>query len=615
MHFSKKVCLILLAYVHVTIADILVQPTTPSGVYPDQNSRPPFIEAKVTSEFEVQSVTAQLLDQVLDLAFSGLDSWRTLETFDLKKPARGTNVILFTATDIFGNKGNASVSIVIDFPPSLAVQSPLSLALARPLLHVMARATDDREIPEILVMDVQGRGYIREQTNKIDLTIDLSSFEGTVTPVSFFAYEQSGAHGATSLSPRVLSLSNPRYQPLELVPGLIRDANSNAVLFATPEGALEKLDRTSGRRMVITNDFNGADSTRFARLTATGVLFHDRCGAGARLIDLNEGQYIDLGEGFQNAVLKGRFGVLQRPARSGKLSVLRDFVARTNIDLPIEVWNSADVGENGAVVFNSALYPLDQWAMREGNAVYLYQQNHLTLISQSTNQLHDFVQTDGTNAVWMTVPDSFVVPFTYRIHAYTPPTGFIELNTNLPAVASQPISALVVNGWIAFPKLGPQGQQQIWLRSPDGAIRQGTFYSDDAGLRALRGDGSIIASLGKGYNPSQIIYAAPNKIPRVLNSDFGANYFFEGDQLSATFGTTYFAVQPEGDLIGLSSPQTSANGQFSAYVTSTTPASFVLERSGDLINWTLVGNDSVTNTTPKRIEIQAAPGFLRVRKE
>ena len=594
----------------LSAAEIRIEPTFSNGVYPDDFGRGPFPEVRVTSEFEIRSVTATYDTQVFNLAFSApLGTWRPDRVVDITNSPSGVKTIQFTATDVFGATAQTNATFIVDFPPEVDFISPVGFALARPLLHVVVEAEDDRDIPLLHIINL-----LQVRTNRIDTFLDLSANEGSVLQLRVFARDDAAPRFSVA-ERTVLSLSNPRYQPVFETSGPIRDFSSNAVLYIGASNSLVHLNRSTGESTILATNFHAAQAERLALLTPTGALFRETNTPAARLIDYNNGSYLDLGEGYNSAQVAGRYALLMRPMNSGQRSRIYDFITRTNIEIPVELGFAAHLAENGAVVFNTAPVPLDNWSHRTGNSVYFFRDNQLTLISQSTNHIHETVQTDGTNAVWLTVPDGFVVPRTYEVHAHTA-AGFQVLNSNFVFQVNHTTPPILAkNGWIAFPEnAANSGVEQLWLRSPAGVVERATFYSENITLRALRADGAMVGVLASPFEAGQVTFIPRGTPPRVLSPNFGAEYKFVGDQLYAKYIGALFEVEPEGDLISITSAQKGPGLTLNTYVTSTAPATFAVEHSTNFTSWSVVSTNSVTGTLPTKIELRAPPGFVRLKK-
>lgn len=576
-------------------AQIAISPQTGS-VYPDDRNAPPFAIARINSEFELRGVTATLSTQTLSLAFSPPgNEWRAAEAFNISNTPAGTNIIRFVATDVFGNSAETNYLIVIDRVPVLNLLSPSEGALARPILSGAAVASDDLGTPWIHVLNASyfsPSPFFHTRTTLAKFIMDLSGGEESVVTVNFFAYD---ARRTSYETRHILSLSNPRYQPVLSLPGEILDANADAVLYLSRSNELTFVDRRNGQPTILTTNFVPGGYPP-DRITATGALVVQPIVGPRRVIDLNRGEAIDLGEfGHGPFAVNGRFGLVN----AGGQTLLRDFVARTNYVFPFIAAGGA-LAENGtAVVVNQA----DASAHR--NAVYRFANGQLTQLTD-TNAFRFNALTDGTNVLWN---ENEFVAWPYDIRLLTP-QGLTTLDTNV--TLSVQATAIMNNGWVAFPKVGAQGQQQIWLRSPAGEVSQATFYSRNTEIRELLPDGSLLAFVeGTG-----IVYIPRGQAPKRISNDFGARYFLTGTNFLASRLGHLFDLIVQGDPIGLTSPQYDPGaGVLTYYVTSSQPATFTLQRSTNLVDWTDVTRDAVTNTLPTRFQTATLPGLFRLRKE
>lgn len=577
-------------------AQITISPQMGS-VYPDDRNAPPYAIARINSEFELRSVTSTLSTQTLSLAFFPPgNEWHAAEAFDISNTPSGTNVVRFLATDVFGNSAETNHVIVIDRVPVIEVLSPAEGALARPILFSTAAASDDRGTPSIHVLSgLNPPTLFHQRTTFAEFIMDLSPAEESVATVNFFAHDAT-RFGYSYETRRLLSLSNPRYQPVLSLPGEILDANADAVLYLSRSNELTLVDRrTSQNTVLATNFFSSNLLFRGERLTPTGALVVNSAG---HVLDFNRGEEIDLGAFccFSVFAVNGRFGLINADGQT----FLRNFDARTNYIFPF-IAAVGSVAENGTAVLADPAIP----NAADGNAVYRFADGQLTQLTD-TNEFRFNPLTDGTNVLWIELESYFP---SYRIHLLTP-LGLTTLATNLTALTG---TATAMNdGWVAFPKVGAQGQQQIWLRSPAGEVSQATFYSRNSEIKELLPDGSLLAFVeGTG-----IVYIPLGQAPKRISSDFGARNFLTGTNFLASRLGHLFDLLVQGDPIGLTSPQYDPGaGVLTYYVTSSQPATFTLQRSTNLVDWTDVTPGAVTNTLPTKFQVETTPGIFRLHKE
>ena len=576
----------------VSAAQITIVPQM-GTVYPGDFNAPPFPIARITSEFELRSASATLSTQTLSLAFAPFSNneWRAADAFDISNIPSGTNVIRFSATDVFGNTAETNHVIGIDRFPVINVFAPAEGALARPVISSATAARDDLGTPTIVILNANPftpLPPLQQRTTYLEAPMDFSTSEESLVQINFFAYDAT-RFGYLFDIRHMLSLSNPRYQPLMSLPGEIRDANAEAVLYLSRSNELTFVDRRSNQTTVLKTNFFGSNSlSQGERITPAGALV---VNSGNRVLDFNRGEEIDLGTyGFEVFAVNGRFGLVNANGQT----VLRYFVARTNYVFPF-IAACGSVAGNGTAVVANRRGPTDQ-----GNAVYRFANGQLTTLTD-TNDSRFGLLTDGTNVLWSSAASGI---------SLLTPQGLTQLATNSLNFAGDGVA--MNGGWVAFPKPGAQSQQQIWLRSPAGEISQATFYSRNTHIRALQPDGSLLAFVEE----IGIFHLPRGASPKRISNDFGACYFLTGTNFLASRLGHLFDLIVDGEPIGLTSPQhDSSTGILTYYVTSTQPALFTLLRSTNFVDWTAVTRQTVTNTLPTKFQTTTAPGFFRLRKE
>jgi hypothetical protein len=560
-------------------------------------------ELVVISELELKSVTATLNNQLIPLSFDpGINRWHATGPVNLTRTPSGTNTLTYTATDVFGRTAETNVTIVVDRPPLLHVSLPDG-AVARPIIYLEATCEDDMGGCSVQVMNDRDE-VLMIAPKKIAGELDLSRYEGSIQRLRFYAVDdrRNQAYDVRFIT----SLSSPRFQPIEYFAGPILDVNEERVLSSEAAGAtrfLRVLDRRTDSVQVIATNF--APYPKPA-LTATGVLFFLENSPTNQIIDLNDGEYLDLTGEFPvtsqpAAEVNGRYGLLSRSEYDGNgaATFIRDFVARTNAIISLG-GNYTDIATNGTAVFAS-------------DRIYQFRTGELRIVVAHTNVLYHMLRTDGTNSLWF----EFNALSSYD----TPGTLWAETDEGVSQLGSgykyfdvlNGITSVALNnGWIAFPRPGAQGQQQIWLRSPQGEESQGTFFAQGSTLRALREDGAILVSYGF---PAKLTLIERGKAPMTLGPDLGSNYFFEGEKLRAVIGNVLFDI-PLGDpLIGLSVPSIDRKtGTLSFFITATAPRTFAIERSTNLVDWISISTNAVAESMPQVVRLPVPPQRLDLRR-
>jgi hypothetical protein len=614
-------------------APITIVPELPASRYPLHPTSAmagPLAVAEITSDYELRSVTATFETQTVALAFSPIyGDWRASSPFNIANSPSGPATLAFSVTDAFGNRAETNVSFVIDRFPTIEIHSPNSGALARPLLFLSGSTRDDLGTPHVSVWSARSVGIEYEwfmhnqQTTHPQGIIDLSSWEESPVDIKFQAYDSSGAYALQVR--KVLSLSNPRYRPVRFVQGIIHDINAGAILYSSNSVPMAPLlgptqliavNRATGEATVLKRDFGYSIWERPPRLTPTGALIvQPVIGSNSRLLDLNRGEEITLGTLGANGFfsIKGDFAVFNVDNQT----ILRDLVARTNYILPFPAIR-ADVAANGTLAFTVQ-------STQQVITVFRFADGQITqLTAPNEHASFESVQTDGTNVLWrrMETPGGAASLWSTILHT---PQGLATLATNESLPPGGFLPSAMNSGWVAFPKSGTQGQQQIWLRSPTGEVFQTTFFSRSSNLRALLPNGSLLVSVGDDFYTRDLYAIAPGAIPKRLGTDvahrlgrlgMAADYIVTETNISAHAFGNVFDLDITGDPVGLTSPQyDNASGLLSYYVTVTVPGLFTLQRSTNFGDWTAVTRVSVTNTLPTKFQTATSPGFFRLRAE
>jgi hypothetical protein len=131
----------------------------------------------------------------------------------------------------------------------------------------------------------------------------------------------------------------------------------------------------------------------------------------------------------------------------------------------------------------------------------------VTMVSSKANARNPV--TDGTNVV-----------FQWGTNIFANIDGRDEVLADWPLFFFVPYA--VNAGWIAFPKPGTTGQQQIWTRSPAGQFEQRTFFSVGSYLESLNSDGTVTFQIyNQGGPPVGRYLSLPGTQPVWINSGQG----------------------------------------------------------------------------------------------
>ena len=591
----------------ICAAEFRIEPFL-GGPFPSDSGAGPQLTAYVFSEFELRSVTATYRTQVFSLTNSSQNFWAG-PVLDISAVPAGEETVQFTATDVFGTAVKTNGIFRIDRLPVFSISAPTEGALAGPLLRTEVHAQDDLSLPLIQVQGASGETFLRTNSNHAAAVLDLSQYEESVQRLYFYVTDET-----RSINPEsryVLSLSNPRYQVQDTVPGVIMDANLSTILFTNANREVLAFNRSSKETTLLARDikalFYEPSGERYFSLTPTGALLWEGPRQGDRRLEIRNGASIEHGPATVHIPdVNGRYGILY-----GTPAYVRDFVADTNYVVPRTVLDGY-LAADGTLIFQD-----ESDFSANTSRVFIFKAGELTEIIAPTNSYRAYLQTDGTNHLWLARhPETFSFEGPWTINLKTP-NGLVILNESYSAPSDlfyiPAVPTMMNEGWVAFPKLGGQRQQQIWLRSPTREITQATFYSASSILKALGPNGDLVTTLGN-QQPPPVIYTPKGKPPIRLSNDFGARYFFMGPQLYAYWGGTLFKVSAEGQPVAISSLQLdNTTGTLSYHVTATTPASFLLQHSTNLTQWTDIDANSVSTNRPVKFYTATKPGFFRLR--
>jgi len=238
-------------------------------------------------------------------------------------------------------------------------------------------------------------------------------------------------------------------------------------------------------------------------LTPAGALYdlEGTSSAFGNLYEFKNGASELLGAAISPFKIAGNFALWS--GNDGYLH-LRNLATGTNSTISNNAAsNDNDVAANGDVVFWSTAGP-------DPYNIYRYRNGSTTQIASGI-----YPKTDGNLIVYQRNSEMYLY------------NGINELLlSGIRNGASPPLDYLVVNGWVAFARLGSTNQGQIWLRSPSGVEEQITVFSAASKLVALAPTGEVIvANRGRLYlyKPGQSglhDVASVNVWPKYLNGSW-----------------------------------------------------------------------------------------------
>jgi len=514
------------------------------------------VVANVTSTYQIQSVTATVAGRLTNLTFDATAGW--MGDLSLAGLPLGPQTLSLSATDVFGNSGQAQVSFVHNQPPVLTVLEPTSGSLARPYLHVVANATSDD--PGGVFIQVYGKSA----TNSLDTFVDLSQWDGRGIWLSFTATDSAGQ--TTAAGTFVYLFGNTNVVEIARVSSPILDASADAILFFDGTD-LKSKSVINGAEQVL---LNRSDVPVEGSLTPHGAIFETRAEKGYEGYEVRDGTLIDLGPIYFNFKVKGNYAIwITGTYGSTPVTLtLRDLLAGTNV---MTITNDNinidgnDVAANGDVVY---------WTNEQ---IYRYRNGNSTYVGSGGNPI-----TDGVNVSYVNGSGDYTLFDGTSETILGPQQGVVGIDRALSA------------GWTAFLKPGT-GQSQVWTRSPYGVQTQRTFFGSSSAVYALGPSGDLMA-----YSNGRL-YFIPNASTPTLPTDLGPwNFpasppFWSKGNWYATIGTSLVAfVVPSAPAI--SSFGWNTNSQFSFHIAAGLRQKVVTQESTDLFNWTSLSTNFVGTT-------------------
>jgi hypothetical protein len=284
-------------------------------------------------------------------------------------------------------------------------------------------------------------------------------------------------------------VSSPRLSWEDTVHNLIYDVSADRILYYNDSGVFIR-NRQTGEDIVIPDSAN-ANNLVPGFLTSDGAIFTTPLGDstinGSSLLRWKNGvlapKVVLYASGeYETLIVKGNFatGITLDPDPSGWSWSLwrRDLTSEETVVVSANVPNNAgiDVAENGDVVYGTLQYQIARW--RNGQT---------ELFPKDPNFLSNLPLTDGTNIVYRRIPPCPPCNENPSSIWLITPTGETPLAENLTYWPRPGGDYQINNGWVAYRKNGG-----IWLRSPEGAIREIAPASAKHYLKALSPTGEVV---------------------------------------------------------------------------------------------------------------------------
>ena len=190
------------------------------------------VEASVSSDFELASVTAAVAGRQTDLIFSsGANVWTN--TILIAGIPSGPTTLTVMAQDLFGNTAQTQRVFAVDYPPTLTVVAPLNGTVARPQVYVEATAGDDSPTGKTVINVYNGGVALLRGTNSVK---GIVSIWAANYPVLFEAVDSAGQ--ARYIPRQVFLETNNNLIEVAVAPGPLLDVTADRFLYSVSADVL-----------------------------------------------------------------------------------------------------------------------------------------------------------------------------------------------------------------------------------------------------------------------------------------------------------------------------------------------------------------------------------------
>jgi len=508
------------------------------------------------STYQIQSVTATVANRTTNLLNSLNVGWTG--NLSLAGLSRGTQTLLVTAIDVYGNSGQSQISFVHDVPPVLTLlnPSPSFSVFTRPQLEVRAVATDDDPVG-VVIQVYCGGVLLAKATNNLDAVVDLSNWDGQSADLQFLAKDSAGQ--ITTYSAGAYVFANTNVIELDRVDGDILDVSASNILFTEGPNVLKAKSRSTGVETALVN--STAYTIYQAALTPHGAIF-----ISGNLYEVRDGTLIGLGGYQENLVVKGNYAIW---IKDGATLILRDLLAGTNVVVSSTAGNIYDdVAPNGDVVYWGNDYQ-----------IYLYRSGITTRIDSGI-----YPRTDGVNIGYFTGTN-------FADFALFDGTNQIKLG---PRAGEN--SLMLSGGWAAWHEPGTPAFQ-VWTRSPAGVLSQKTFFGTSSILLGLTPNGDLMVQRW----PDLYFISAGSALHLGPWNGEPAPFWQEGNWYASLGGSLLTFLVPS--TIMISQPGWTTNGDFSFHSSASIGQQVVLQESTNLIQWVSVRTNYMSGTAGMQVTV------------
>jgi hypothetical protein len=607
------------------VAVVRAQTVSPTIISPNSGTvvhEGLYVSANVSSTYELQSVQASVEGRVTNLVFSN-GTW--VNTLSLVGLSRGNKMLTVTATDVFGNSGQAQRSFVFDMPPNVNVVAPAQGTVARPGIHINVSAADDDPAGTALyvwqaIQDVYVGEMFAAETNSVNTNLSLGSYDGQPLTLRFDAFDSAGQRSAALRRLYVQSSSN-LVEIDRVTEGFIADVQSDRILFLrTPNRTLYLQDpdtaynlkvksRTTGIETLVFYQTNMSIGSAFlapqgAILVASGSPFAGY-GTGYALFQSQAGTEVlhgIHGNYPMGLLVKGNFGVWGWGELGGNTpSLSRTDLQATNSSLITNATGCSDiaydVAENGDVVFA----PISGTTSHK---IYRYRAGAISALANDSVNSINYPKTDGSNVYYLKLTT------TNQALMLVSSSGESQLAEGSVIGSDYRIN----NGWIAYARSGG-GQTQIWRCSSSGVNTQLTFYGTSSTLAALSPNGEVAFYNGSRLYISKGTWPPFDVAPGTPSS--GLTLFWQNNRWCAVLGRSLYQLYT--GTLQIVSPRIGTDNRFHFDLLAGNGKRVVTQTSTDLANWVDFATNDITDQASLEvlspINPNVAAKYFRLRVE
>jgi hypothetical protein len=429
------------------------------------------------SSTDLVSATATVEDRTVQLRLTSgpeFSGWVPLAGL-----TPGTKELVVRALAANGDSAVARRTFVHDQFPGLTV-APLDGTVARPELRVDADCTDDAGPCTVGLYLEHSTTPLVSGTSGLHTTVSLAAYEappwsGRATTARVRATDSRGQF--VEQVNTVFVESSPRWTEVATAPdGWLWDFDAARLLYVTSFGQLSTFEqRPSNADVRIRDRASGTEATLGRFATGIGFDFSRMRGY------LHPQGAIFMGDG----VYDWRAGTLEHLPGSGLITVegnwavwegyRRDLAAGTTVLFGSDS-QAPDVAANGDVVYGTVHFT---------NHIFRYRGGATEQLTNEDSVYSYGPVTDGINVAF--TRQSKVSPL-YQVILIAPDGSRVELVGRRPQLPQYAVE----NGWAAYDLYDASAIAQIWVRAPDGTIRQATHASSRATIVALGPNGELV---------------------------------------------------------------------------------------------------------------------------